>query len=186
MNRREAVQTIALFLGAAVPPSVAKAFAEGYAPPAAGPLRVLTPAEAETVATLGEMIIPTTDTPGARDAGIVEFIDSLLADVFSGEERDRFRAGLGDVDARAQKAAGNAFVRLSAHGQSDLLTAMEAELKATRDRSAPRPFFAWMKELTLLGYYTSEIGATQELRTVMVPGRYDGDVPYSQVGRAYA
>ena len=49
-----------------------------------------------------------------------------------------------------------------------------------------RPFFPWLKELTLVGYYTSEIGASQELRYVHVAGRYDGDVPYRQIGRAYS
>jgi hypothetical protein len=186
VNRREAIQTIGLLLGAAVTPSVARAFDAGYAPPLTGPLRTLTPDEAELVATLGELIIPTTDTPGARDAGIAFFIDSLMTDVFGEEERKRFRAGLADVDTRAKTAGASAFVQLAAHGQSDLLTAMSAELKATADRNGPRPFFSWMKELTLLGYYTSEIGATKELKTVMIPGRYDGDVPYSQVGRAYA
>ena len=51
---------------------------------------------------------------------------------------------------------------------------------------SPGPFFPWLKELTVVGYYTSEIGATQELRYVHVAGQYDGDVPYRKVGRAYS
>jgi hypothetical protein len=69
--------------------------------------------------------------------------------------------------------------------QAAVLTALGQEGRRTANRQS-RPFFPWLKELTLTGYYTSEIGASQELRYLHVSGYYDGDVPYEQVGRAYS
>lgn len=194
MNRRDAVKAIGLLLGTAVTPSVARAIGAGYRAPAVGaPYRVLTPQQGELLAALTEIIIPATDTPGARAARVDAFIDGLLADVFTVEERERFLAGLADVDVRARAAHGVVFMEATPERQVTLLTAMQEEGKnapprarGSRGRSEPRPFFSWLKELTVVGYYTSEIGASQELKYVHVAGRYDGDVPYRQVGRAYS
>jgi hypothetical protein len=185
VNRRDALHRIGLLLGAAVTPRVARAVEAGFsAPPAGQALRALTPPQAELVATLAELIIPATDTPGARAARVDAFIDALLADIFTADERERFLAGLADVDARARAAAGSSFVECPAREQVAVLEALERE--APQSGAGQAPFFPWVKELTLVGYYTSEIGASQELRYVHVAGRYDGDVPYAQVGRAYS
>jgi gluconate 2-dehydrogenase gamma chain len=197
VNRRDAVKAIGVLLGTAVTPSVARAIGAGYRAPAPGaPLRVLTRYQSELLATLTELIIPATDTPGARAARVDAFIDGLLADVFTATERDRFVAGLADVDARARAAHGGGatFLKTTPEQQVALLTVMQGEARAASGQggrrsgsgSQPRPFFPWLKELTLVGYYTSEIGASQELRYVHVAGRYDGDVPYRQIGRAYS
>jgi hypothetical protein len=193
VNRREAVKAIGILLGTAVTPAVARAIGAGYRAPAPGaPLRVLTRYQGELLATLTELIIPATDTPGARAARVDAFIDGLLADVFTAEERDRFVAGLADVDARARAAHGATFLETTPEQQVALLTVMQGEARAASAQgrsgsgSQSRPFFPWLKELTLVGYYTSEIGASQELRYVHVAGRYDGDVPYRQIGRAYS
>lgn len=194
MNRREAVKAIGLLLGTAITPSVARAISAGYRAPAVGaPYRVLTQQQGELLAALTEIIIPATDTPGARAARVDAFIDGLLADVFTAEERERFLAGLADVDVRARAAHGVVFMEATPERQVTLMTAMQEEGKTApprargrRERSEPRPFFSWLKELTVVGYYTSEIGASQELKYVHVAGRYDGDVPYRQVGRAYS
>jgi hypothetical protein len=185
VNRREAVRNIGLLLGAAVTPSVARAVGRGYSAPAVGSaLRAFSASQNELVATLTELIMPATNTPGARAARVDAFIDGLMSDIFRKEEQQRFLAGLADVDARAKAAHNVSFVEATPAQQTALLTAMDQE-----SRNAPRgsrPFFPWLKELTLVGYYTSEIGATQELKYVHVAGKYDGDVPYSQVGRAYS
>jgi hypothetical protein len=195
VNRRDALKAIGVLLGTAVTPSVARAISAGYRAPAAGvPYRVLTPEQGELLATLAEHIIPATDTPGARAARVDAFIDGLLADVFTANERALFLAGLGDVDTRASSAHGMTFMKATPVQQVGLLTSMQGEPAVTptgrprRRRSGPQPraFFPWLKELTLVGYYTSEIGATKELRYVHVAGRYDGDVPYRQIGRAYS
>jgi hypothetical protein len=185
VNRREAVRNIGLLLGAAVTPSVARAVGAGYSAPAPGtPLGALTSPQSELTATIAELIIPATTTPGARAARVDAFIDGLMSDVFRKEEQARFLAGLADVDARAKAAHGVTFVQATPAPQTAILSAMDQESRAAAKGS--RPFFPWMKELTIVGYYTSEIGATQELKYVHVAGKYDGDILYSKVGRAYS
>ncbi len=194
MNRREAVKAIGLLMGTAVTPAVARAVGAGYRAPALGvPFNVLTPQQGELLGTLTELIIPATNTPGAQAARVDAFIDGLLADVFRAEEREHFLAGLADVDARARAAHGTTFLEISPGRQIALLTTMQEESRLSppaprrrRGRPAPRAFFPWLKELTLVGYYTSEIGASRELRYVHVAGHYDGNVPYRRVGRAYS
>lgn len=185
MNRRGAVQSIGLLIGAAVTPNVARAVEAGFsAPPSGQSLRTLTAYQGELLAALTELIIPTTDTPGARAARVDAFIDALLTDIFSDEERKEFAAGLADVDARARDHAGATFLEGAPSQQVTVLQALAGEVGTAAD--GQRPFFAWLKELTVVGYYTSEIGASQELLYVHVAGRYDGDVPYEEIGRAFS
>ncbi len=194
MNRRTAVKSLGLLLGAAVSPGVARAISAGYRAPALGSsYRVLTAEQGELLATLAEIIIPATDTPGARAARVDYYIDGLLADVFTVVEREQFLAGLNDVDARARATHGVVFVEATPERRVALMQILADEGKAApprprrrRGRSEPGAFFPWLKELTVVGYYTSEIGATQELKYVHVAGKYDGDVPYRTVGRAYS
>ncbi len=161
----------------------------GCQPPAEGTtyaLQTLTPEQDELVATMAELIIPTTDTPGARAANVNEFVDILLTDFHPIEDRDRFLAGLADADAKATAEYGALFVDCTGDQQVALLTQMEDEAYAARRPGGDPHFFIMMKEMTLTGYYTSEIGATQELEYVHEAGIYRPDIPYSEVGKAYA
>ena len=154
--------------------------------------KALTAGRDDLVATLAELIIPETDTPGARAARVHEFVDNMLADWYEDADRDHFLAELATVAEKAKAAYSKSFLDLTEAEQTELLTAMEAESIAWMealgngqgDPEKP-PFFVAMKGLTLFGYYTSEIGATQELR-VMPMGVYRGDVPYDEIGRAWA
>ena len=185
MNRRDALRGISLLMGSAITPTVAHAVLAGYRAPMPGQAaRTLTTRQSELVATLTELIIPATDTPGALGARVDAFIDGLLTDVVTAEERTRFLAGLADVDARARAAHDIAFLECTAQQQVAILARLEMD--AERAGEDPRPFFSWLKELTLVGYYTSEIGASQELSYVHVAGDYDGNLPYEKVGRAYS
>jgi len=173
-------------MGGAVSSSVlAGLFAGCRATPGAYTPQTLTADQHELVATVAELIIPATDTPGARSAGVHGFIDQMLTRGYTPEERDHFLAGLADLDARAP--GGSGFLAASPEAQTEILTTLEAEAReARRSGDGPPPFFHMMKELTLTGYYTSEVGATQELQYVHVAGSYNGDVPLSEAGRAYS
>jgi hypothetical protein len=127
-----------------------------------------------------------TDTPGAREARVNEFIDRMLTFGLPADERDRFLTGLKALDDRALQAAGKPFVEATPEQQAALLTALQSEATAREVGGEGQPFFTLMKQLTLVGYYTSEIGAMKELQYVHVAGRYDGDVLLSKAGRAYA
>jgi hypothetical protein len=235
ITRREAVARTALFLGGTLAASSiagvrgdawVRAFAPGWR---AG---TLTAGQSELVATIAEHIIPATDTPGARAAGVHRFIDVILSDYYKDDERKKFLDGLAQLEARAEKELGTPFMKSTAAKQLALLTAIDAEsyppqrvlekaepMNAERARmrdslarqsstgptvSDPtRPsadggggeaarreaergwFFRRMKELTLLGYYTSEAGAMTELK-VNPMGVYRGDIPYRSIGHAWA
>ena len=171
--------------------------------------QTLTPAQNDLVATLTEIIIPETDTPGAKAARVNEFIDVMLTEWYPAEERDQFLRGLATVDQRAQAVAGKPFMEASPEEQVAVMRALEQAARTpaepeedeeaerepmdveetgpeTADTAPPDPpFFNTIKSMTLFGYYTSEIGASQELG-MMPLGSYDGSVPYSEIGRAWS
>jgi len=190
IDRREALRRTALLLGGVLTaPTVAGVLAGCEArsvPDGAWNPRALTPDQANLVATIADHILPETDTPGARAVGVHRFIDAMLAESYPAEDRARFLAGLADVDARARRTCGRAFLQCATTEQRALLVHLDGEAFATTPSPDEAPFFRTMKELTLVGYYTSEIGATRELRHAPVPGRFDGCVPLAEIGRAWA
>ena len=193
IDRRDALRRVALILGGALSaPAVAGFLAGCERRDAAGgddagfTPRALTSAHAQLVALVAEHIIPTTDTPGARAAGAPGFIDMMLADSYAPADRSHFVTGLADLDARAVNRHGRPFARCDDRDQLALLEIVDREAFAPRAAGAPTHWFRTMKELTLLAYYTSEIGATKELRYVQVPGRFEGCVPFARVGRTWA
>jgi hypothetical protein len=143
--------------------------------------RVLTPAQHRQVEVAAEQIIPRTHTPGATDARVADFIDMMLADWYRPAERDRFVAGLVDLDVRAMTAHGKAFADISAAARVALLMSMDDEVTTLRRanvQAGNEHWFATLKFLTVWGYYTSRVGSTDELRSNPMPGRYDGNAEY--------
>ena len=144
-------------------------------------LRALTPAQFRQVEVAAEQIIPRTHTPGATDARVADFIDTMLADWYTAPERERFIAGLGDLDRRAMSAYGRAFADMSSSARVGMLTAIDDEvtaLRRTNPQAGNEHWFATLKFLTVWGYYTSRVGVAEELRVNVMPGRYDGDAEY--------
>jgi glucoside 3-dehydrogenase (cytochrome c) hitch-hiker subunit len=148
--------------------------------------QVLGPHQNATVVALSDLILPATDTPGAKAALVNEFIDLLLAEWYGPAERDGILAGLAAVDTRARAAFGKDFVDGTPAEQAALLTALDEE--ATRWNAAPpagrgpQPFYRELKWLTLFGYYTSEVGAGQEQHYAIIPGRYVPCAPADTTG----
>jgi len=138
-------------------------------------LRILDPHQHQTVATVAELIIPETDTPGAGAAGVTEFIDLVVAEWYGDEERARFLEGIAALDRRSQAIIGRLFVEAPASDQEQVLSELEGELLAFRATGGEpgQHFFHQIKHLTLYGYYTSRVGLEQELHWSAVPGRYD-------------
>jgi hypothetical protein len=139
------------------------------------------------VAEIAEIMIPRTDTPGAKDVGIPAFIDLILKDAYPKEDQERFIAGLEEFDAQTQTRHGRRFMQLDptqrqAWVQTVNDTAAAAERSHTGNEWLPRPFFMMTKELTLLGYFTSQAGATKVLQYDPVPGPFRGCVALSEAG----
>jgi hypothetical protein len=161
-------------------------------------LKTLNPHQNATVTTIAEMIIPATDTPGAKAARVNEFIDLILTDWCTGAQCRGFLDGLAQVDAGSRRRFGKDFVNCTPAQQTEFLTALDEELTelreatvrgrphasaATQEIETPveRNFFYQMKRLTLVGYYTSEVGWTKELgRPPVHFGAYKGCVPLAQ------
>ena len=185
IGRREALRRAAMLLGGVLSaPAIAGVLAGCDSRSADGKWRALTSEQGELVPTIAEHIIPETDTPGARAAGVHVFIDKMIAGHYPAEDRQRLLEGLEQIDAGAEHECGRAFIRCSPDEQRMMLTRIDQESFAP-ERREPH-WFRTIKELTVVGYYTSEIGATQELRHVGVPGRFDACVPVEQIGRTWA
>lgn len=124
--------------------------------------RALTPAQNETVIVLTELIIPETDTPGARGALVNRFIDDVLQKAPQGE-RESFVRGLGWLDRQSRTLFRSGFAAATPAQQADLLTRLSAEGNPAREQQAGVDFFRVVKAMTITGYYTTEIGLRQEL-----------------------
>ena len=199
MTRREAIQHASLVLGYAISAPAIGAVLNGCkaAPDLAFKPIFFSKEQAVLVSELSEIILPKTTTPGAKDAGVPGFIDSLLGEVYSQEDRNKFINGLSEFDAEAEKTYGNKFVDCDHEEQISLFKKHhdEAITKSAGDgptgwwnsgAGADKPFVMKIKELTILGFFTSELGATKVLQYNQVPGPFQGCVPLTQVGKAWA
>lgn len=191
ITRRQALGRLSALLGGLVSAPTVAGVLSGCEPieGAGWTPQVLTSEQNRMVTTIADILIPETDTPGARAAQVNRFIDAMLADSYPSEDRERFLGGLGGVNVRCKDAYDAPFNECDRGQQVTLVGEFDDE---TFGPDAPDPdpdapsFFRMMKELVIIGYYTSAVGATEELQTRIVPGRYDGDVPYEEVGRAWS
>jgi hypothetical protein len=137
-------------------------------------LTALSPAQAVLVDELAELILPRTETPGARDVGVVQFIDRILAFWDTAAERDRFLEGLTAIERRAQSAGAVRFAELDSGGKITLLTALDG---SGADAGTAEAAWHRLKSMTVYGYFTSRQVQQDVLKTVVVPGRFDGCLP---------
>lgn len=208
MNRRDALLRVATFVGTTMSlPALADTLERSAALRASTGKPVLFTADQDaTVAELAETIIPTTKTPGAKAAKVNEIIDVVLKDCYKAEDQQRFLEGLAQTNKLAQDAYGKPFVGIDAAQRIEIVKKLEAEAKQQKadmakavqagnnqqDVQLPQqqkkftPFFTMLKDLTLMGYFTSEIGATQALEYVAVPGRFEGCVTLKPGQKAWA
>ena len=134
---------------------------------------------AALVTVAAERIIPATDTPGATQAGVTRFVETMLSAWYPTADRDRFVAGLPTLDARSRARGGKAFLDASAAEQDAVLRQLDDEVTALRrtdGAAAASHWFAMLKFLTVWGYCTSEVGMRDTLRSWPQPMRYDGNV----------
>jgi hypothetical protein len=144
---------------------------------------------------IAETILPATKTPGAKAAKTGAFMALMVTDSYSHAERDIFCDGMRRVEKAARKALGVSFMQATPPQRTALLATLDREQKramdareaaATIEHPAPAHYFRMMKELALLGYFTSEIGCTQATRYIETPGRFDPCIPYAAGDPAWA
>jgi hypothetical protein len=191
MQRREALRL--LLAGGVLPamPTDLLAFFHGAHPASGYSLRTLNPHQNDTVVAMIDLIIPETNTPGAKGARVNEFIDVILTEWADDEERQHFLAGIAGVDKQSNELFGKNFVDASPQQQVALLRAMDDSVAAQkarrmrhgntipedRDKQLRGEFFTVFKGITVHGYYTSEVGFRQELKLEIIPGAQHGCVP---------
>ena len=237
MKRREAILQIALTMGSALSAPTMAAIVGGYQPHRIGKHKLSTfeleAGEQTLLDEITEVIMPTTSTPGAKQAKVASTIELILKDCYKPAQQAHFQKGLKAVDTESQKAYNKGFVDLSTEEKTAILKQFEQEAK-TEAKQHPRrqekpqatntettlsamapagseqtqakevdaetgvvvknneknppltPFFTLVKELTILGYFSSEIGCTQALAYVPIPGRYDGVVKLKAGQKAWA
>ena len=195
MNRREMMlAAISTMAGVMVGSPTLRVIA-GEAPTTSASRVVLQGHQPEMVRVLAEMIIPATDTPGAIEAGVPRFIEMMVADWYTDTERGIFLDGLAALDASCRTAYGTDFLGCSAEQRVAALSEAEKNAAAYVSPLPPgflatmakliderTPFFAKLKELTVVGYFSSELGATEFLEYNPMPMRYDGDFDFAKVG----
>jgi len=201
INRREAVRLVTAWLGGA-------AFVGGADLIAAHDKANLsvheaigdfTAADIALLDEIAETILPATKTPGAKAAKTGAFMALMVTDSYGPAAQTIFRQGMRNVDAATRKATGVSFLETTPMQRTALLNELDREQKrvmdareasARADRPAPveepAHYFRMMKELALLGYFTSEIGCTEALRYIETPGRYDPCLPYTPGEPAWA
>ncbi len=212
MNRRDALQRVAILMGGIVSAPTLIATLEGCKSGATADSGFAFSKDLqELVAEIAEVIIPKTDTPGAKEAGVGPFIETMLKDCYSEIQQQHFLKGLETVEEESKKL-GSGFIALKPEQKIEVIKTMQAKAKAEAEANEaakakqvdaetgivkeetkkkeeaeiPVPFFNLAKELTLFGYFTSEPGATQALDYIEVPGKYEGCIPLKPGQKAYA
>lgn len=186
MDRREAVKYISLLLGGTI----------------VGGSAILSGCKSKTGVTLdfttdqiawlnevAETILPATGSPGAKAAKVGEFMKVMVNDCYEKKDQDTFMAGFNKLDDSSEKMYDLEFMKLTPEQRHDLLVSLDKEQKeymASKKAEEPVHYFRMMKELTMLGYFTSEIGSTKALRYVERPGSFDGCIDYKKGDKAFA
>lgn len=196
MNRRDAIQRVAVIMGGTLAvPSLAMSL-ENYQ---SSGKSIFDAEQMRLISEIAETIIPRTKTPGAKDAKVPQFISDIVTDCYNSDEQKMFLDGLKSVQENSRRRYGKNFELLTPAQRTEILKGLESQWYASRDEKGannanlwfdisqmnPR-FWRMIKELTLIGYFTSEPGCTQALRYQHVPGKYEGCIPYKKGEKAWA
>lgn len=136
---------------------------------------------------VGETILPATATPGAKAAHVSRFMQTIVTDCYNPAARSVFLDGIKKIDEASNKKYNQPFLSITSIQREELLTETDREARdwqQTKKGQEADHYFTMMKQLTLLGYFTSEIGCKQAQRYVPVPGRYEGNIDYHPGDRA--
>jgi len=213
MDRREALSRVALIFGGTI--IGAEAFLSGCktTPAKEGLFAV---EDIALLDEIGETILPTTtSSPGAKAAQIGDFMKTIVTDCYTEDDQRTFTEGIAQLQEASKKKFDKSFMELTAEEKTALLVDLDKEVKDhakelqereskltdeqkherrlaqnegtyKRDPKDDPHYFGMMKQLTVWGYFSSEVGATKALRYVPVPGKYEGCIPYKKGDKAWA
>ena len=136
------------------------------------PANGLSSAQLSLVSVMADAIIPRTDTPGATDVGVPDWVDLIVAEYYNDAERSEFLSGLEAIETRVRNARGVTFAELQPDARADIMVLLDRPA----DRQAPDArAYARLKQLVVHGYFTSERVQKEVLKTEIMPGRFDGN-----------
>jgi hypothetical protein len=213
MDRREALSRVALIVGGTI--IGAEAFLSGCktTPAKEG---LFSTDDIALLDEVGDTILPTTaSSPGAKAAQIGQFMKTIVTDCYNEDDQKIFTDGMTKLNDAAKKKYDKSYMDLSPDQRTEFLIGLDKEAKDRskeigerqskltddqrkqitlqknlgtykRDPQDDPHYFSMVKQLTLLGYFTSKPGATQALRYVAVPGHYEGCIPYKKGDKAWA
>jgi hypothetical protein len=194
ISRREAILRVSAMLGgvalvgqsAMLAGCTTKPADEESAP---APDALLSQGDIALLDEIADTILPETSTPGAKAAGVGPFIATMVVDTYHEADQQIFRSGLNSLQEHCQRSYGTHFENVTAAERLALVESLDAEQHQhtqNREQGAPAHYFRMLKELTLLGYFTSEIGYTQAMRYAETPGRYDPCAPFTPGEKSWA
>ncbi len=193
MERREAIRNTALILGYAVSASTITAVLNGCTSDATSTETTsdqpwspefFDQDEITLIDEISEVILPATTTPGARDAEVYKYVDVIIARHTDSIGQGSFRNGLVELDMECKEAYGVSFLKCSAEQRLEYLQALDKEANTymQENNGRYRPWFSRMKELTWIGFFTSELIGENYLNYDPVPGVYQGCIPLDETG----
>ena len=204
MNRRELLKMVAAATGGAV--IGGEFFLAGCKNPEAGTTKEFTTNDIAFFDEVAETIFPKTSTPRAKEAKVGQFMTVMVNDCYTEENQKAFRDGQEAINAACKKMHGHDFMKASPEERKKLLVSLDPEIKdhqakrreflkeqddlekkaqANGDtnfkrKTMPDHYFTMMKQLTILGYFTSKEGRTGATNYQPLPGKYQGDIPYKK------
>ena len=209
MDRRELLKMVALLTGGVAVGS--EFFLSGCT--AGGKAEVgFTPANIALLDEVGETILPATASPGAKAAKVGEFMKLMVTDCYEEDDQQIFQEGITKLNEACTKMHGHDFMKASPEQRQALLVALDKEAKEVQEKRntahdsfvkterergnvypivdfknpVPSHYFTMMKQMTLLGFFTSKPGSTEAMRHIAVPGKYDGALAYKKGDKAWA
>ena len=191
IDRREAIRRVSLLLGgtALIGGSSLWTACRTERVPESGPIGRFTSGDVQLLDEVADTMLPATSTPGAKAAHVGPFMAMMVTDCYDERDQQIFRDGLLHVDEASRSANGKPFMSATPEQRLALLESFDREAKSYMDAKKeedPSHWFRMVKELAMLGYFTSEIGYTQAQRYMESPGRFDPCVPYQPGEKAWA
>lgn len=209
MNRREALQRVAMILGGSI--VGANLFLEGCTRSATKTVEGLFDEKMiNIIGDLADAILPPTSTPGAKEAGVGNFIPVFVRDCYTEKQQQAIVDGLATLDKKSQEVKGKDFASLTIEERTEVADNLykeseeynsqrwerikdEVEKNKTKQNELVKPdvdyepehWFKMFRQMTLTGYFNSELGLTKALRYVKIPGKYDGNFPYKKGDKAF-
>jgi hypothetical protein len=188
VTRREAIRRVSALLGGAALVGQS-AWLSGCAPTHGASRELFSERDVALLDEIADTILPETKTPGAKAAGVGPFIAVMVRDTYDPREQRVFLEGLETLERESRDENGGGFMASSPAQRLKLLERLDLEaieyMRGPRANERPH-YFRLIKELTLLGYFTSEVGYTQAQRYVETPGRFEPCTTYTVGDKAWA